>query len=73
MRYKGTYEGNSLKHYRTKGSRNGISKNPDYKPIGKLAKGPKYYDSRRDDPDWKQDLETDECIRTSERKPAKVY
>lgn len=55
MRYKGTYEGNSLKHYRTKGSRNGISKNPDYKPIGKLAKGPKYFDSRRDDPDWEED------------------
>ena len=54
MRYKGTYEGNSLKHYRTKGSRNGISKNPDYKPIGKLAKGPKYFDSRRDDPDWEE-------------------
>lgn len=54
MSYKGTYEGNSLRHYRTKGSRNGISKNPDYKPIGKLAKGPKYYDSRRDDPDWEQ-------------------
>ena len=54
MRYKGTYEGNSLRHYRTKGSRNGISKNPDYKPIGELAKGPKYYDSRRDDPDWEE-------------------
>ena len=54
MRYKGIYEGNSLRHYRTKGSKNGISKNPDYKPIGKLAKGPKYYDSRRDDPDWEE-------------------
>lgn len=39
MSYKGTYEGKSLKHYRTKGSRNGYSKDPNYKPIGQPAKG----------------------------------
>lgn len=39
MSYKGTYEGKSLKHYRTKGSRNGYSKDPNYKPIGRPAKG----------------------------------
>lgn len=30
---------NELKHYRTKGSKNGYSTNPDYKPIGQIAKG----------------------------------
>lgn len=39
MSYKGTYEGKSLKHYRIKGSRNGYSKDPNYKPIGQPAKG----------------------------------
>lgn len=40
MSYRGTYEGNSLKHYRTKGSKNGYSKDPNYKPIGEIAQGP---------------------------------
>lgn len=40
MSYKGTYEGKSLKHYRTKGSRNGYSKDPNYTPIGEKAKYP---------------------------------
>lgn len=31
--------GGSLKHYRTKGSRNGYSKNPNYKVVGQKAKG----------------------------------
>lgn len=31
--------GGSLKHYRTKGSRNGYSKNPNYKVVGQRAKG----------------------------------
>lgn len=38
--YNGRYTyGGSLKHYRDKGSRNGYSKNPNYKPIGKKAVG----------------------------------
>lgn len=40
--YKGTYNGNSLAHYRTKGSKNGYSKDPNYTPIGEKAKGPDY-------------------------------
>lgn len=40
MSYRGTYEGNSLKHYRTKGSKNGYSKDPNYKPIGDVAMSP---------------------------------
>ena len=31
--------GGSLKHYRTKGSKNGYSKNPNYKAVGQKAKG----------------------------------
>lgn len=46
MSYKGTYEGNSLKHYRTPGSKNGRTKYPGkYNPIGELAKGPDYNNS----------------------------
>lgn len=38
--YGGKYTyGGSLKHYRTKGSKNGISNNPSYKPIGQKAVG----------------------------------
>lgn len=43
MRYKGTYEGNSLRHYRTKGSKNGYSKDPNYTPIGEKARGPEQH------------------------------
>jgi hypothetical protein len=40
MSYKGTYDGKTLKHYRTKGSRNGYTKYPGkYNPIGEIAKG----------------------------------
>lgn len=31
--------GSSLRHYRTKGSRNGYSKDPNYKPVGQRATG----------------------------------
>ena len=31
--------GGSLKHYRTKGSRNGYSNDPNYKPVGQRAQG----------------------------------
>ena len=31
--------GSSLRHYRTKGSRNGYSKDPKYKPVGQKASG----------------------------------
>lgn len=38
--YGGKYTyGGSLKHYRTKGSKNGVSNNPSYKPIGQKAVG----------------------------------
>lgn len=41
--YKGTYDGNTLTHYRTPGSKNGRTKYPGkYNPIGELAKGPDY-------------------------------
>lgn len=42
--YKGTYDGNTLTHYRTPGSKNGRTKYPGkYNPIGELAKGPEFY------------------------------
>lgn len=41
-----------LMHYRTKGSRNGYSKDPNYTPVGKKAMDPLDYDSRKDDPDY---------------------
>lgn len=31
--------GSSLRHYRTKGSRNGYSKDPNYRPVGQQAQG----------------------------------
>ena len=31
--------GSSMRHYRTKGSRNGYSKDPNYKPVGQQAQG----------------------------------
>ena len=38
--YGGKYTyGGSLKHYRTKGSKNGVSTDPNYKPIGQKAVG----------------------------------
>lgn len=41
--YKGIYDGQSLKHYRTKGSKNGYSKDPNYTPIGEKARGPEQH------------------------------
>lgn len=35
-----SYSEDSLMHYRTKGSRNGYSTDPNYKPIGQKAQGP---------------------------------
>lgn len=40
MNYYGNSGGGSyLRHYRTKGSKNGYSKNPKYRPVGQQAKG----------------------------------
>lgn len=43
MSYRGIYNGNTLAHYRTKGSRNGYSKDPNYTPIGEKARGPEQH------------------------------
>ena len=38
--YYGTnLNGRTLMHYRTKGSRNGYSKDPNYRPVGQQAQG----------------------------------
>ena len=67
--------GSSLRHYRTKGSRNGYSKNPNYKVVGqkaagKLVNGRYVYDDGGTRNNWQQQANAHRAINEVGQKTA---